>query len=116
MLRRGYFAHGNFGARFHDFGARARFLGENLAWGSGSYGSAAHVRRMWGPRPRPRPPTPPPPLPPGRPRPAGGSVRRAAVGHGRDRGLRRALTATARPRRAHLPSDGVAPRASRRAA
>jgi uncharacterized protein YkwD len=47
MLRRGYFAHGNFGARVHAFGARARFLGENLAWGSGSYGSAAHVVRMW---------------------------------------------------------------------
>ena len=47
MLRRGYFAHGHFAARLHAFGARARCLGENLAWGSGSFGSAGHVVQMW---------------------------------------------------------------------
>jgi len=46
MLRGGYFAHGDFYGRmvaFHLSGS----LGENLAWGSGSYGRAQEIVRMW---------------------------------------------------------------------
>ena len=41
MLRRGYFAHGDFVARLRRFGVRARSVGENLAWGTGRSGEAA---------------------------------------------------------------------------
>jgi uncharacterized protein YkwD len=35
MLRRHYFAHGNFGARMWQFRCRGRLFAENLDWGSG---------------------------------------------------------------------------------
>jgi uncharacterized protein YkwD len=46
-LRRQYFAHGAFAARMNTFGARGPFVGENLAWGTGALGSAAHVVELW---------------------------------------------------------------------
>jgi uncharacterized protein YkwD len=47
MLHHDYFAHGAFGARMNAFHARGPLLGENLAWGAGRLGSAAHVVQMW---------------------------------------------------------------------
>jgi uncharacterized protein YkwD len=47
MLHRHYFAHGAFAARMSAFHARGPLLGENLAWGVGRLGSAAHVVQMW---------------------------------------------------------------------
>ncbi|HEV8603302.1 MAG TPA: CAP domain-containing protein [Gaiellaceae bacterium] len=47
MARRGYFDHGLFVQRLRRFGVRARYLGENLAYGSGPGFSAAVVVRMW---------------------------------------------------------------------
>jgi uncharacterized protein YkwD len=47
MLRHGYFAHGAFAARMMAFHAHGRVLGENLAWGVGRLGAAAHVVQMW---------------------------------------------------------------------
>jgi uncharacterized protein YkwD len=46
MLRGDYFAHGDFYSRmvaFHLHGT----LGENLAWGSGSYSAAQAIVHMW---------------------------------------------------------------------
>ena len=47
MLRHNYFSHGAFAARMNAFHAVGPVVGENLAWGSGSLGSAAHVVQMW---------------------------------------------------------------------
>ncbi len=47
MARRGYFDHGLFVQRLRRFGVRARYLGENLAYGTGPGFSAAVVVRMW---------------------------------------------------------------------
>jgi uncharacterized protein YkwD len=47
MLRHNYFAHGAFSSRMHAFRAAGPFLGENLAWGEGSAGSAAHIVQLW---------------------------------------------------------------------
>lgn len=47
MARRGYFAHGNLGARMIRFHVRGPIAGENLAWGSGPYGSAEEIVREW---------------------------------------------------------------------
>jgi uncharacterized protein YkwD len=47
MLKRDYFAHGDFGARMQRFKATGPRLGENLAWGSGSHGTAARFVQMW---------------------------------------------------------------------
>jgi uncharacterized protein YkwD len=47
MLRRNYFAHGAFAARMSAFHAPGRILGENIAWGAGRLGAAAHVVQMW---------------------------------------------------------------------
>ena len=47
MLRRDYFAHGNFPGRMAAFHVRLRTAGENLAWGSGPYGQAGEVVREW---------------------------------------------------------------------
>ena len=47
MLRRGYFAHGNFPGRMAAFHVSGRTAGENLAWGSGPYGEAGEVVREW---------------------------------------------------------------------
>lgn len=47
MLRRDYFAHGNFPGRMAAFHVAMRTAGENLAWGSGPYGRAAEVVQEW---------------------------------------------------------------------
>jgi uncharacterized protein YkwD len=43
MLRRDYFAHGNFPGRMAAFHVSGSTAGENLAWGSGPYGTAGAV-------------------------------------------------------------------------
>jgi len=47
MLRRDYFAHGAFTSRLLSFRARGPVLGENLAWGTGSYAAAASIVAAW---------------------------------------------------------------------
>jgi len=47
MLRRDYFAHGNFPGRMAAFHVGGRTAGENLAWGSGPYSRAAEVVQEW---------------------------------------------------------------------
>ena len=47
MLRRDYFAHGDFVSRMLSFNTRGPMVGENLAWGAGSYASPAVVIREW---------------------------------------------------------------------
>lgn len=47
MLRRGYFAHGAFMSRMLHFGVRGPFAGENLAWGTGSYGTPEGIVDAW---------------------------------------------------------------------
>lgn len=47
MLRTGRFDHGNWYARLRRHGARGRWLGENIAWGVGSYGTATAIVQMW---------------------------------------------------------------------
>jgi uncharacterized protein YkwD len=47
MLRRGYFAHGDFGRRLAGVGARGPIVGENLGWGVGSRGTAQAIVAAW---------------------------------------------------------------------
>jgi uncharacterized protein YkwD len=47
MIRRGYFGHGSFARRVNGFGVDAPVVGENLAWGSGVYGTAATIVHEW---------------------------------------------------------------------
>jgi len=47
MLRTGRFDHGNWYGRLRRFGVRGRTLGENIAWGVGSQGTAGAIVRMW---------------------------------------------------------------------
>jgi len=47
MTRTGAFAHGAFATRMVRFHVRGPFVGENLAWGTGSYGSARGIVRAW---------------------------------------------------------------------
>ena len=47
MIRRGYFGHGAFDRRLNAFGVRAPVVGENLAWGSGTYGTSASFIDLW---------------------------------------------------------------------
>ena len=47
MLRRDYFAHGDFATRLTRFGARGPRIGENLAWGVGTRARARSIVRMW---------------------------------------------------------------------
>ena len=47
MLRRDYFAHGAFASRMLSFNARGPMVGENLAWGAGSFASPTVVIREW---------------------------------------------------------------------
>ncbi len=47
MLRNHYFAHGALAQRLRAFGARGPFVGENLAWGVGSYAAPATIIREW---------------------------------------------------------------------
>lgn len=47
MLRTGNFTHGNWYQRLRRHGARGRTLGETIAWGVGSDGTADAIVRMW---------------------------------------------------------------------
>ena len=47
MTREGYFAHGDFAPRMVRFHVRGPFVGENLAWGTGSYGTSRGIVRAW---------------------------------------------------------------------
>jgi uncharacterized protein YkwD len=47
MARSGWFDHGNWYSRLRRFGVRGRTLGENIAWGVGSDGSAGGIIGMW---------------------------------------------------------------------
>ena len=47
MLRTGNFTHGDWYRRLRRHGARGRTLGEVIAWGSGSAGTARAIVRMW---------------------------------------------------------------------
>jgi uncharacterized protein YkwD len=47
MLRGGYFAHGNLHGRMVAFHVRGPFVGENLAWGNGSFAAPATVISEW---------------------------------------------------------------------
>jgi len=47
MLRSGSFTHGNWYQRLRQHGARGRTLGETIAWGVGSDGTAGAIVRMW---------------------------------------------------------------------
>jgi uncharacterized protein YkwD len=47
MLRSNVFAHGSFATRMASFHVRGPFVGENLAWGTGSLASPAAVVREW---------------------------------------------------------------------
>ncbi len=47
MLRRNYFAHGDFAVRMAAFHIQGPTAGENLAWGTGLYGSAGTIVREW---------------------------------------------------------------------
>jgi uncharacterized protein YkwD len=46
MIRRNYFAHGDFSGRMYRFRVYARAMGENLAWHSGTLGATTAVA-MW---------------------------------------------------------------------
>jgi len=47
MLRDHYFAHGAFRQRMLAFHVRGPFVGENLAWGAGSFATPQAVIREW---------------------------------------------------------------------
>lgn len=47
MLRENVFTHGSFGERVRRSGARGPRFAENLAWGTGPYGSAQAIVRGW---------------------------------------------------------------------
>ena len=47
MLRRNYFAHGDFAARMAAFHIHGPTAGENLAWGTGPFGRAGTIVREW---------------------------------------------------------------------
>jgi uncharacterized protein YkwD len=47
MARTGAFTHGNWYHRLRRHGVRARTLGETIAWGVGTDGTAAAIVRMW---------------------------------------------------------------------
>jgi uncharacterized protein YkwD len=47
MLRRDYFAHGDFHGRMVAFHVQGPSAGENLAWGTGPFGQAATIVKEW---------------------------------------------------------------------
>jgi uncharacterized protein YkwD len=47
MLTSGVFRHGAFSSRLERFDVRSRVAGENLAWGSGPYGTARAIVDAW---------------------------------------------------------------------
>jgi uncharacterized protein YkwD len=54
MIRGDYFAHGDFAGRMLTFHVQGAFVGENLAWASGSYASAGQIVSEWLRSPRHR--------------------------------------------------------------
>jgi streptogrisin C len=47
MVRTGAFTHGDWYRRLRRHGVRARTVGETIAWGAGTHGTAASLVRMW---------------------------------------------------------------------
>jgi uncharacterized protein YkwD len=47
MAVKDYFAHGDFRPRMLQFRVRGPFVGENLAWGAGSFGTPQGIVRAW---------------------------------------------------------------------
>ena len=47
MVSRNFFAHGDFASRMRQFGIRAPYMAENLAWGSGSASNPRSLVQMW---------------------------------------------------------------------
>lgn len=47
ILRTGNFTHGDWYSRLRRHGARGRTLGETIAWGVGTDGTARAIVRMW---------------------------------------------------------------------
>jgi uncharacterized protein YkwD len=47
MASKGYFAHGAFAQRMNAFRVRGPRMGENLAWGNGSFGTPQVIVREW---------------------------------------------------------------------
>ena len=47
MLHGNYFSHGDFNGRMLAFHVRGSVVGENLAWGTGSYSGAGTIVREW---------------------------------------------------------------------
>jgi uncharacterized protein YkwD len=47
MLTTNIFEHGDFGSRMLQFDVQGRIAGENLAWGTGSLGSARGIVAAW---------------------------------------------------------------------
>jgi uncharacterized protein YkwD len=47
MLRKGYFSHGAFAQRMAAFRVRGAKVAENLAWGTGSFGTPQVIVRAW---------------------------------------------------------------------
>ena len=47
MARSGFFGHGNWYRRLRSFGVRGQTVGETIAWGAGSQGTASSIVGMW---------------------------------------------------------------------
>src|SRR5947207_1007467 len=47
MIGSNVFQHGAFGTRMHQFKVTGHVAGENLAWGTGTYGTAQGIVRAW---------------------------------------------------------------------
>lgn len=47
MARSGAFIHGNWYQRLRSYGVRSRMVGENIAWGVGSDGTASALVAAW---------------------------------------------------------------------
>jgi uncharacterized protein YkwD len=47
MIRRDFFSHAGFSSRMRASGARGPIFGENLAWGTGSRGTASSIVGQW---------------------------------------------------------------------
>jgi uncharacterized protein YkwD len=47
MIRRDFFSHASFAARMRASRARGPIFGENLAWGTGSRGTASSIVSQW---------------------------------------------------------------------
>jgi uncharacterized protein YkwD len=47
MLREGFFGHGDFASRIRAQGVQLPYLAENLAWGTGPYGTARAIVGSW---------------------------------------------------------------------